>query len=89
MCGTHIVLYDLLDPGYGEDEDEWDQRGVATGRRYIRDLLMKEVRGRARSEIIADGELSELKVSLMDHRRDGKKQTLAVTASDGGQGILF
>lgn len=40
-CGTHIVLYDLLDPSHCQDEDEWDQCGVATGRRYIRDLLMR------------------------------------------------
>lgn len=44
-CFTHIVLYDLFNPGHSEDEDEWDQRGVAAGRRYIRDLLKRVKRG--------------------------------------------
>lgn len=30
-CGTHVVLYDLLDPSHCQDEDERDQCGVATG----------------------------------------------------------
>lgn len=38
---THVILYDLFDPGHSEDEDEWDQCGVATGRWYIRDLLQR------------------------------------------------
>lgn len=29
---THIVLYDLFDPGHCENEDKRDERGVATGR---------------------------------------------------------
>lgn len=44
-CSTHIVLYDLFDPSHSEDEDERDQRGVATGRWYIRDLLKRVKRG--------------------------------------------
>lgn len=39
LCCTHIVLYDLFNPGHSEDEDERNQCGVATGRWYIRDLL--------------------------------------------------
>lgn len=40
-CGTHVVLYDLLDPSHCQDEDERDQCGVATGWRYVRDLLTR------------------------------------------------
>lgn len=39
---THIVLYDLFDPSHCENEDKRDERGVATGRWHIGDLLMRE-----------------------------------------------
>lgn len=38
---THVVLYDLLDAGHREDEDERHQSGVATGRRHVGDLLVR------------------------------------------------
>lgn len=60
MCySTHIVLYDLFDPGHSEDKDERDQSGVATSWRYIRDLLMRHKL--EHSDIPADTVLSGLK----------------------------
>lgn len=52
-CATHIVLDDLFDTSHCQDEDERDQRGVATGRWYIGDLLTR-VKERQHSEILAN-----------------------------------